>query len=78
MADKFTVSMVDCEATLLREIADPQMTKRDVSQSYLLAMKSTESTQINWGNVNRAIMERWSKTALIWIKQNAHNGKCFD
>ncbi len=40
--------------TLLDEIAEPK------------AIRSDEMT--DWGVVNKAIMERWSRSALIYIK----------
>jgi len=64
-----------CTQTLLDDIARPQLRRRDVAQLYRLAMESSEET--DWGAVNRAIMARWSKSALIWIKTQAHSGKCF-
>lgn len=72
-----TCKLVACEDTLLREIAMPEMKQRDVAQTYRLAMESDEAPTMNWGNVNRAIMERWSKSGLIQIKKMAHSGKCF-
>jgi hypothetical protein len=67
--------LVDCTETMLREIADPQMHRRDVAMTYRLCMESSEPT--DWGRVNRAIVERWSKAALVWIKEQAHSGACF-
>lgn len=68
--------LTDCTDTLLREIADPAMTRRDVAMTYRLAMNSSHPTE--WGSVNRAILARWNKAALLWIKQQAHSGKCFE
>ncbi len=72
------VMMVDCVNTMLREIAMPEMKQRDVAQTYALAMRSDEAGTMDWGAVNRAIIERWSKSGLIRIKTMAHSGKCFD
>jgi hypothetical protein len=69
--------LADCEAHLLREIADPAMKRKDVAQSYALAMKSSERDSVDWGKVNRAIIARWSQSALNWIKEQAWSGKCF-
>jgi hypothetical protein len=69
--------LVCCEDTILREIAMPEMTPRDVAMTYRLAMESSEADKIDWGKINAAIMERWSKTMLIRIKTDAHSGKCF-
>jgi len=66
-----------CRTTdnLLREIGDKQFKRRDVAQTYRLAMQSSDET--DWKRVNLAIIERWSMSALIWIKEQAHSGKCF-
>lgn len=69
------IELANCTNTLLHEIATPEMKRRDIAQTYALALKSSEQT--DWGMVNKAIMKRWSKSGLIWIKQQAWSGKCF-
>lgn len=44
------MELADCEATLLREIAEPSCKRKNVAKTYALAMRSSEP--INWGNVN--------------------------
>jgi hypothetical protein len=61
--------LTDTTNTLLREIADPAMKRKDVAQTYGLALRSSWPT--DWGQVNRAIMARWSRSALEWIKTRA-------
>ena len=70
-----TFELACCTATLLVEIANLKMRRRDVAQTYALAMRSSEPT--DWLRVNRAIIERWSMSALMWIKTKAHSGACF-
>ena len=70
-----TFELANCTNHLLREIADPAMKRRDVAQSYALAMRSGEVT--NWLRVNDAIIARWSLSALVFIKRQAHSGRCF-
>ena len=70
------IEMGDCTNTLLREIAEPECKRRDVAQTYALAIRSSEPT--DWKAVNAAIIKRWSLSALEWIKKQAHSGKCFD
>jgi hypothetical protein len=65
----------NCTQHLLREIADKEFTRRDVAQSYALAMRSSEET--DWTKVNRAIIDRWSVSALEFIKAQAWSGECF-
>lgn len=69
------LELMDCERTLLTEIADAAMKRRDVAQTYHLAMQSRE--KVDWSAVNRAIMARWSAAGLTWIKGQAHSGACF-
>lgn len=70
------IELAACESTLLREIADTDFKRRHVAMTYALAMRSSET--VDWGRVNSAIVERWSVSALTWIKEQAHSGKCFD
>jgi len=63
--------LVDCEGTLLREIADPVFKRADVAQTYGLALVSGERDRVDWAKVNRAIVARWSVYALNWIKTRA-------
>lgn len=68
--------LTDCQNTILHEISMKEIKRRDVAQTYRLAMESGET--IDWGIINRAIIERWSRSGLIWIKTQAHSGKCFE
>lgn len=63
------VEMVGVEAQLLREIADPKMTRDDVALSYAFGIHGTED--VDWKRVNEAILERWSMSALHYIKTKA-------
>jgi len=61
---------------LMKEIADKKMTLRDVAQTYALALRQPEETL--WAVVNAAIIKRWSRSALEYIKTQAWSGKCFN
>jgi hypothetical protein len=63
--------MVNCEATLLREIADGGMKQKDVASTYGLALLSSERDQIDWTKVNQAIIARWGHSGLVRIKTEA-------
>jgi len=67
-----------CENVLLEEIGNPKMKRRDVAKTYALTLRSSDSKRVDWGKVNRAIIARWSESALLWIKQQAWSGKAFD
>ena len=70
-----SLELANCTNHLLREIADPRMHRRDVAQSYALAMRSSEAT--DYATINAAIIARWSLSALEYIKNQAHTGRCF-
>jgi hypothetical protein len=74
-ANAVRAELADCENTLLRDIADLTMKRKQIAQTYALAMRSSE--EINWGRVNTAIILRWSASGLAWIKRQAHSGRCF-
>ena len=69
----------DATATLLREVADRKATRNDVAMWYRSAMESERDgiSTVDWPAVNRAILARWSRHALLWIKGRAWSGKCF-
>lgn len=72
-----TIELAFCESHLLREIADPDIKRIDVAKTYALTLKSSECGKVDWPKVNGAIMSRWSRSGLEWIKTQAWSGKCF-
>jgi hypothetical protein len=66
-----------CERMLLQEIADKRMKRKDVAKTYAMSLRSSERDTIDWKKVNEAIIERWSMSALTFIKEQAWSGKCF-
>jgi hypothetical protein len=70
MAD-IRVEMIDVEGQLAREIADPRMTREDVALTYAFALRQWNPADTRYAAINRAIMERWSLSALKWIKTRA-------
>ena len=71
--------LADCTNTLLAEIAGKEFTRLDVAKTYALAMRAEKygTEKVDWAAVNKAIIERWSVSALNWIKSQAWSGKCF-
>ena len=63
-----------CELTILDEIANPQMTRRDVAMTYRLILQQTVE-KVDWNKINRAIIDRWSRAGLEWIKERAWREK---
>ncbi len=71
------IELACCERMLLEEIANPKMFRKDVAQTYSLALLSSECKAIDWAKVNQAILDRWSPYALGWIKNQAWSGAAF-
>lgn len=69
------MELANCTETLLGEIADKRIKRKSVAMTYALAMRSSEA--VDWARVNKAIIKRWSISALTYIKELARPGKCF-
>jgi hypothetical protein len=66
------IALRNCEETLISEIADKAMTRHSVAITYALAIQSGDNRNlINWHRVNTAIIERWSRSGLEYIKRRA-------
>ena len=63
------VEMIDPQGELLREVADSRMKRDDVALTYAFALRSRD--EIDWLKVNEAIIDRWSLSALKYIKERA-------
>lgn len=70
------IELMCCTSVLLNEIKDKQFKKKNVAQTYALAIRSSDKT--DWAKVNKAIIDRWSMSALHDIKQMAWKGKAFE
>jgi len=66
----FTIELLCCESTILNEIEHKECKRKDIALTYYFCMKSSEN--IDWGVINRAIIERWSFSGLEYIKNEAH------
>ena len=69
------IEMMCCDDLMLREIEDPKCTRDIIARTYALALRSSYPT--DFGRVNKAIIERWSVSALEYIMRLAWSGKCF-
>ena len=67
--------MANCENTIMQEIENKQCGRLDIAKLYWLALRCNDD--IDWRRINSAILERWSYSALEWIKRQAWSGKCF-
>ncbi len=66
------VELMDCTRVLLEEIKRGAV-QRDVAVTYSLALRSSYET--DWGQVNRAIIARWSVSGFVRIKEAAWSGR---
>ena len=65
------IELADPQGYLLGEIANPAMKRLDVAKTYRLVLHSQSRDRVNWRTVNTAVIERWSVSALEWIKKFA-------
>lgn len=63
------VEMIDPQRIVLIEIADKHLTRDDVAITYAYCLRQGEVDRI--GEINKAIIERWSLSALKYIKTKA-------
>ena len=75
MTGRIKIELWCTTSVLLDEINSKHFKKKDVSQTYRMAMESSDDT--DWHKVNKAIINRWSKSALKDIKEWAWSGKCW-
>ena len=66
-----TLELMLCEQTLIEHIANPRATRDVVANVYGMAIMSSEARTLNWRRVNEAIIARWSRSALEYIKRRA-------
>ena len=62
------IVLADPEGYILGEIADSAMRRLDIAKTYRLILASGDQDRVNWRTVNTAIIDRWSVSALEWIK----------
>lgn len=63
------IELAGPQGQLLDEIANPKATRDGVALTYALALRTP--SQVDWPTVNRAIVARWSYSALDYIKRRA-------
>lgn len=68
MTDGTRIILADPEGYILSEIADSAMRRLDIAKTYRLILASGDQDRVNWRTVNTAIIDRWSVSALEWIK----------
>ncbi len=63
------IELVNCTQTLLDKIGNKVFKRKDVAATYALAIRSSEPT--DFALVNKRIIERWSRSGLEFIKNEA-------
>ena len=63
------IELMNTTEHLLREINEHKLIQKEVALSYAMSICSSEKT--NWPKVNLAIIERWSNSGLIRVKEMA-------
>ena len=63
------VELMFCEETILQEIDDKNFTHDSVAITYAFCIDSTENP--DFAKINKAIVKRWSLSALEYIKKEA-------
>ena len=66
----YRLELVDPTDAILQEIRGGEATRKDIARTYALLIRDYWH-QVNWPVVNRAIVERWSRSALEYIKRRA-------
>ena len=72
-----TFELANCEKTILDEIEMKELKRIDVAKTYALILKSSERNIVDWPKVNKAIINKWSRSGLEWIKEMAWSGRAF-
>lgn len=73
MSDSVQINLVCCTEVILRDLAAQEVTKRHVSLTYAMALKSWAQKADNpdWARINTAIRERWGTKGLEAVKKRA-------
>ena len=51
-----------------QEVANKTLKRKDVALTYALAIMHPDQKSRDWARMNNAILSRWSKSGLIYIK----------
>lgn len=66
-----SIELVCCEFVLLNEVSMEEITEDDISQTYAMAICSSEAKSLDWQKVNDAIQKRWTKKGLDRVRKKA-------
>ena len=63
------IELMGCEEVILQEITDKNFIRDDIAITYAFCIDSSEKP--NFSKINKAIIDRWSRSALKYIKSEA-------
>lgn len=66
--DNGEIADVDFVEWIMNELEDRVYTRADVARTYAILIQKGHK---DWAVINQAIIKRWSKNALLWIKAEA-------
>lgn len=66
--DEGRIQVVDFVTWIMNEIEGKVYTRKDVAKTYAILIQKGHK---DWAPINLAIMKRWSRSALLWIKSEA-------
>ena len=62
---------------IFTEISDKRFKRKDIAKTYRLILEG-QRDQADFAKINAAIIERWSISGLVYIKELAWGDKVFD
>lgn len=68
ISDEGEIQSIDWVAWIMNELETKGCTRADVAKTYAILIQKGHK---DWALINEAIMKRWSKSALLWIKVQA-------
>lgn len=61
---------------LIRKIKDKRYKQKDIAKEYIIATRLyIDGLDLNWPVINRAIIDRWSRSGLERVKEMAWKQK---
>lgn len=68
LSDKGEIVNVDFVQWIMHEVEDKVYTRKDVARTYAILIQKCHKDFLE---INKAIIKRWSPSALRWIKEQA-------
>lgn len=71
--DSVQINLICCTQCILQDVAAKQCTRKSISLTYAMAIKSQAQGTDNpdWRTINTAILGRWKMSGLEFIKKRA-------